>query len=137
MTALNSLEKITKLDLDFRMKIFRDRLLISIFLGAVLGIFCIIGVGVRLGFSGNAWYLLGMWYNRVVMGVLIGFAGAWKIVRGMKNKFRNAAIRGFVLGGLVTSAIFLSTGLRDPLSWLAGFAYCVIIDVLATRFSSE
>ena len=42
--------------------------------GAFLGVFCIIGVGTRTGYSGNEVYLLGMWYNRVVMGLIVGLS---------------------------------------------------------------
>lgn len=114
----------------------RKRLGISILLGAFLGIFCIVGVGSRVGITGNEWYLFGMWYNRVIMGVVIGFAGYWKLVGGEQNSLKNAAVRGFILGIIVTSAIFFSTGLKDVPAWFAGIAYGVIIDVVATHFSN-
>lgn len=114
------------------------RLGISILLGAILGVLCIIGVGSRVGITGNEWYLLGMWYNRVLMGVLIGFAGSWMIVSREEKEgdLKNAAIRGFILGVVVTTSIFLSTEFRDVPAWFAGVAYGVIIDVVATHFSN-
>lgn len=90
-------------------KIDKKRFGIAIALGAFLGVFCIIGVGTRIGFSGNGWYLFGMWYNRVLMGVLIGFASPWKIISGKENELENAVVRGFILSTLVTSAILFST----------------------------
>ncbi len=111
------------------------RLKVSIVLGAFLGIICIIGVGLRIGFLGNEWYLFGMWYNRLLMGVLIGFTGNWRLISGEENKYKNAALRGFILGTFVTSAILFSTNFRDLPSWGAGVIYGVIIDLVSTYLS--
>ena len=43
--------------------------------GAVLGAFCIVGAYVRSGFQSEAYLLFALWYNRVMMGLLIGLAG--------------------------------------------------------------
>ncbi|KXA97995.1 hypothetical protein AKJ40_05000 [candidate division MSBL1 archaeon SCGC-AAA259M10] len=117
------------------MKNFHKRLVSAILIGAVLGIFCILGVGIRLGFSGNEWYLFGMWYNRVLMGILIGLAGSWKIVTGKENRTKNAVVRGLILGVIVTSAVLFSTSFKDLPSWGAGIVYGVIIDIGATHLS--
>lgn len=103
------------------------RLKISLAVGAVLGVFCIIGVGYRQGYTGNELYLFAMWYNRIIMGLLIGFAGNW-----LDDRF---VIRGLILGTLVTTAFFFSTAFRDWPGWLAGVAYGVIIDYFATKYS--
>ncbi|HNQ17500.1 MAG TPA: hypothetical protein PKH60_05375 [Candidatus Woesebacteria bacterium] len=50
------------------------RILVAVMTGAILGIFCIIGVSVRLGFAGNEVFILATWVNRVVMGLVIGLA---------------------------------------------------------------
>lgn len=121
----------------FKMEMDGKRVGISVLIGAFLGIFCIIGVGARLGFSGNIVYLVGMWYNRVVMGLLIGFAGSWKIFEGKENLFKNAIVRGIILGTIVTSAILLSTSFKDIPSWGAGIVYGIIIDVGATHFTTD
>ncbi len=103
------------------------RLKISLAVGAVLGVFCIIGVGYRQGYAGNELYLFAMWYNRIIMGLLIGFAGNW-----LDDRF---VIRGLILGTLVTTAFFFTTAFRDWPGWLAGVAYGVIIDYFATKYS--
>jgi len=113
----------------------RKRMGMAVLLGAVLGIFCIIGVGARV--DNAPWYLFGMWYNRILMGILIGFAGGWTLIEGDDNTLKNAACRGLILGILVTSAIMFSTTFRDIPSWFAGVAYGVIIDVGATYFSKN
>ena len=107
------------------------RLTIALIAGAILGVFCIIGVGWRLGFTGNEMYLFAMWYNRVVMGLLIGLASQLKIIKSDKNYL----IRGLILGIIVTLAITFSTNFKDIPSFFAGIAYGVIIDFVATKYS--
>ena len=107
------------------------RLAIGLVMGAILGIFCIVGVGLRVGFEDNRLFLLAMWYNRVVMGLVIGLAGGLRLV----DSKHNVLVRGFVLGLVVTTAITLSSEFRDWPSFFAGLAYGVIIDWVATRYS--
>ncbi len=105
------------------------RLRDSLLLGAVLGIFCIIGIGLRLGFEGNALFLFSAWYNRVILGLVIGLAAPLVFIKGSANRF----IRGGVLGLLVSFAWFASTDFIDPLGFAAGIVYGVIIDALITN----
>ncbi|MFW5918695.1 MAG: hypothetical protein ACOCSF_00680 [Halanaeroarchaeum sp.] len=107
------------------------RLLIGVLTGAFLGLFCIVGVGLRIGFAGNETFLFAMWYNRVVMGLLIGLAGGLRLV----DSRYNVLLRGFLLGLVVTAAIAFTSEFRDWPSFFAGLAYGVIIDWVATRYS--
>ena len=96
---------------------------------------CIIGVGARIpgGYLPNIVFLIGMWYNRVIMGLLIGLAGDIQILKSENaSNLGNAFLRGVIFGILVSSAIFLSTEFRDLLSFFAGIAYGIIIDIIAT-----
>ncbi|NHJ13471.1 MAG: hypothetical protein EAX95_07325 [Candidatus Thorarchaeota archaeon] len=111
------------------------RIAIATMMGAILGGFCIIGVGTRIsgGIEGNIIFLIGMWYNRVIMGLLIGFAGDMMIIKSEQEKnLVNSVLRGLLFGILVSSAIFLSTEFRDFPALLAGFVYGPIIDLVAT-----
>ena len=110
----------------------KKRLLVSLITGAILGIFCIIGVGARIGYE-NYIFLIGMWYNRIVMGLLIGLAGDIQITKGAKNFL----FRGALLGLIVSSAIFLSTEFRDIPSFFAGIVYGIIIDYAATKYGKN
>jgi hypothetical protein len=103
-------------------------------IGAVLGIFCILGAGGRLGgWAGNELLLIGLWYNRVIMGLLIGFAGSLELInKGKSSKWLNSILRGAILGLLVSLQFYLSTSLLDLLSFLAGILYGIIIDLLCT-----
>ena len=107
------------------------RLKIALICGALLGIFCIFGVGLRLGFGGNEIFLLANWYNRVIMGLVIGLAGGITIVQG---KF-NPILRGLFLGLMVSLTLFLGSELRDPLGFMAGIGYGLIIDYVASEYS--
>ena len=110
----------------------KKRLLVAIITGAILGVFCIIGVGSRIGY-GNYIFLLAMWYNRVVMGLLIGLSGEIRLTKGPIN----TVIRGFILGIIVSSTIFLSSEFRDVPSFFAGMVYGIIIDFVATRYEKN
>ncbi len=106
------------------------RILISVMMGAVLGVLCIVGVGTRIGYGGNEMFLFAMWYNRIVLGLLIGLAYDIKIIGSDKNYI----IRGLLLGLIVSSAITFTSEFRDWPSFFAGIAYGIIIDYVATRF---
>ena len=51
-----------------------NRMKLSIVMGALLGVVCILGAQLRSGFEKEALYLFAFWYNRLLMGVVIGFA---------------------------------------------------------------
>ena len=112
---------------------FFRRIAIAIFTGAVLGVLCIIGVGTRLGYYGNEAYLLGMWYNRVIMGLIIGLSEGIILIK--KRGKPNSILRGAIIGLIVTTAILLSTSFRDIPSFFFFFLYGVIIDWVATSYS--
>ncbi len=107
----------------------KRRVILSVVTGAGLGILCIIGVGTRIGFDGNELFLFAMWYNRVVMGLLIGLASDLKLIDSDKNFI----VRGAFLGLFVTSAITLTSGFLDWPSFFAGVVYGIIIDWVGTR----
>ncbi|MEF8835689.1 MAG: hypothetical protein V5A76_05995 [Candidatus Thermoplasmatota archaeon] len=108
----------------------KKRVGIGVLAGALLGILCIVGVGTRIGFEGNEMFLFAMWYNRVVMGLLIGLAYDVKIIDSDKNFI----VRGLILGLVVTLAITFTSNFKDWPSFFAGLAYGPIIDWAATRY---
>lgn len=105
------------------------RVLIAILTGAVLGIFCIIGVSVRLGFSGNELFIFSTWLNRVIMGLVIGLA----VCPGVKGSSKMALLRGAFLGLLISGSFYLATDFKDTPGFFAGIVYGVIIDYVATK----
>ena len=107
--------------------------------GAVLGIFCILGASGRLGgWTGNEILLIGLWYNRVVMGLLIGFAGDFYLIKnGNRSKWLNSILRGVIFGFLVSLQFYLTTNLLDLLSFLAGIMYGILIDLFSTLLTQK
>ncbi len=110
----------------------KKRLLIALGSGAVLGIFCILGASVRLGWQGNQLLILSLWYNRLVMGLMIGLAADFNLVKGEFNWI----LRGAVLGLGVSAAYFLTAGANDWVSFIAGVIYGVIIEAVLRRYSN-
>jgi hypothetical protein len=109
----------------------------ALLIAIVLGIFCILGASGRVGgWAGNEILLIGLWYNRVIMGVLIGFAGDWIVIKTENRpKWLNPLVRGAIFGLIVALQFYLSTVFLDLLSFLAGIGYGIIIDLLSTMFS--
>ena len=112
------------------------RIGIAVIVGALLGVLCIIGVGARIpGNYSNVIYLTGVWYNRVIMGLMVGFAGHVTLIKSEKEKnFVNAIVRGVIIGLVVSTATLLlsDTIPFDWLGWFMGVVYGPIIDVVST-----
>jgi len=109
----------------------KKRLFIALGSGAVLGVFCILGASIRVGWSGNQLLIISLWYNRLVMGLLIGLAGDLKLLKGESNWI----LRGAFLGLMVSAAYFLTAGANDWVSFLAGVVYGMIIEYILRRFN--
>ena len=107
----------------------KKRLITAILTGAILGIFCIIGISIRLGFAGNELFILATWINRVIMGLVIGLAPYYKI----KNNSKNILFRGALLGLLISGSFYLATAFKDTPGFIAGIVYGIIIDYTATK----
>ena len=109
---------------------FTRRMLICVITGALLGVVCIIGAQVRSGFDIDAVYLFSSWFNRLLMGIVIGLA--WS-----KLNIMRALARGAVLGLLVSFAFYSSTGFADVIGFIAGIIYGVIIEYVALRLGER
>lgn len=105
---------------------FTQRMKAAIAAGAVLGVFCIMGAWIRSGPAQGTDYFFSFWYNRLLMGVVIGLSG------GQKGKPH--LLRGAGLGFLVSFAFYSSTGFHDPMGFLAGIIYGMIIEFFASRY---
>ena len=108
-------------------------------LGAILGVFCILGASGRIGgWTGNEILLIGLWYNRVVMGIIIGFAGDFHLVKNdNRSKWLNSILRGIIFGTLVSLQFYLTTSFLDLLSFLAGIGYGIVIDLVSSLFTQK
>jgi hypothetical protein len=108
----------------------KKRLLWGLVLGAILGVLCIVGAQARMPGELSAGYLFSFWYNRLLMGLVIGlFARPKTLAFGIA--------RGVVLGAVVSFAFFSATEFLDPTGFVAGIVYGIIIEtVLFLRFQS-
>ncbi len=104
-----------------------QRLIVSIAAGAILGVFCIVGASIRSGFEQEAFYLFAFWYNRLLMGLVIGLAGD-------KLGMPQVLLRGALLGAIVSFAFYSATGFGDFVGFLAGIVYGVIIEYVAFKY---
>jgi len=107
------------------------RINLAILTAAILGVFCIIGAGMRTGYAGNAIFLSALFVNRLVLGLVIGLAGGLKLI---KSKQWNTTLRGALIGLIISGSFYLTTIFYDPLGFYAGIAYGVIIDHAATKW---
>jgi len=107
----------------------KKRLLIAILTGALLGILCIIGVAYRFGFSGNELFIFATWFNRVVIGLVIGLVGSAQLIKGKLNPL----FRGLLLGLIISFSLFIATDFRDLPGFIAGIFYGIIIDYIASK----
>ncbi|WP_371805314.1 hypothetical protein [Candidatus Lokiarchaeum ossiferum] len=114
------------------------RVLIATGMGAILGIFCIIGQSQRMPLNPmpNATiYLLAAWYNRVIMGMLIGFAGEWVL---LKNKPRlNSVVRGAILGTVVSISFGLLQQRIEIMYFFAGIVWGLLNDLITTTLMNR
>lgn len=94
--------------------------------GVLLGIVCVVGAYVRSGFSATPIFVFSLWYNRVILGLVIG--APWN-----KTSRKNAILRGALLGLLVSFAFYSTSGFVDPVSFGAGIVYGVILEAWLTR----
>ncbi|QEE17416.1 hypothetical protein DSAG12_03253 [Promethearchaeum syntrophicum] len=116
------------------------RFFFSIPLGMLMGVFCIIGLSQRIPTGGvdpsNSIYLWGAWYERVIMGVMIGFAGELVIFKSKRNLF-NAFLRGAILGLFTSAGFAFFQQFIDLTFFLTGIIFGGIIDIIATFVSRD
>lgn len=94
--------------------------------GALLGLICVVGAYVRSGFTASPDFVFSLWYNRVILGLIVG--APW-----IATDRRPALLRGALLGLLVSFAFYSSTGFQDHVSFVAGIVYGVILEGWLSR----
>lgn len=105
------------------------RLVAALATGVILGFLCIVGMIVRRGFEGNELFILATWVNRIIIGLVIGLASAYKI----KDNFKSILLRGAVLGFIVSGSFYIATNFYDTPGFIMGIIYGMIIDYVATK----
>lgn len=107
---------------------FTRRMAVSLIAGAILGVVCIVGATVRAGGGLGAVFLFAFWYNRLLLGFVIG------LLDGQK-KLPYLLARGAVVGLVVSFAFYSSIGFGDPVGFIAGIIYGVLIEGAAFWFA--
>ena len=104
-----------------------NRLKLALIGGAVLGIVCVVGAYLRSGGTASPTFVFSLWFNRVIIGLAVG--APWQTTS--RNK---SLLLGALIGLLVSFAFYSSTGFQDPISFIAGVAYGVILEAFLSRF---
>ncbi len=102
------------------------RLKLALIGGAVLGVVCVVGAYLRSGSTASPVFIFSLWYNRVIIGLAIG--APWKTTSKTK-----VLLRGAILGLMVSFAFYSATGFTDPISFIAGIVYGVILEAWLSR----
>lgn len=102
------------------------RMRVALIGGVLLGIVCVIGAYIRSGFTASPTFVFALWYNRVILGLVVG--APWT-----KTSRKNALLRGALFGLLISFAFYSATGFQDPISFLAGIVYGVILEGWLSR----
>ena len=106
------------------------RLKLALIGGAALGIFCVVGAYLRSGGTASATSIFALWFNRVIIGLVVG--APWDTTSRSKNM-----LRGALLGLLVSFAFYSSTNFQDPISFVAGVVYGVILEAWLSRLEKQ
>jgi FtsH-binding integral membrane protein len=104
------------------------RAVIGLLSGTVLGVFCIFGVKSRMGDQVTGLFVFATWFNRLVMGMMIGFYSP------ISSKITQSALRGALLGLIVSFSLYVATDCIDLPGFIAGIFYGVIIDIICTKY---
>lgn len=107
-------------------KKMKERMRLALIGGALLGIDCVIGAYLRSGFSASPAFVFSLWYNRVIIGLVVG--APWR-----KTVRSKALLRGSLLGLLISFAFYSSTEFQDSISFVAGILYGVLLEGWLSR----
>ena len=99
------------------------RLVICILTGCLLGGLCVFVSSIRFGATIPSYMLFSLWFNRLLMGVVIG--APWGEVSLPKS-----LLRGALLGITVSFAYFISTGFSDTISFFPGLMQGIIMETV-------
>lgn len=88
--------------------------------GALLGVVCIMGASLRATEPLSFAYLLAFWYNRVLMGALIGLVP-------LPKKAAQTLLLAAALGLAVSFAFYSATEFQDLIGFIVGIPYGLII----------
>ena len=92
----------------------------GLFIGAILGVVCIVGASLRSTEPLSTVYLFSFWFNRVMMGF------TFSLLPTVKSPL-NKVLIGLSLGLLISFMFYSATDFKDLMGFLAGGAYGLIL----------
>ncbi|GAU78831.1 hypothetical protein [Fusibacter sp. 3D3] len=104
----------------------KRRMKVALVGGALLGFLCVVGAYIRSDFTASPTFVFSLWYNRVILGLVVG--APW-----VEKGRRKVLFRGALLGLLISFAFYSSTGFQDPISFVAGIVYGMILEGWLSR----
>jgi hypothetical protein len=109
----------------------RKRVITAALVGALLGVVCILGASQRVGgWAGHELMLVGLWFNRLLMGLVIGSSIMPLYEKKIwHNHYLISATWGLLLG----LGWYLASGLEDLTAFLVSILYGLIIEFFARR----
>ncbi|HID73409.1 TPA: hypothetical protein EYP38_05710 [Candidatus Micrarchaeota archaeon] len=109
------------------------RMTIAVMASILFGIFCAWGsTMVQIpGMVVTLPLLATIFYNRVLIGFMVGLA---EHVSMLKDRLPNAALRGALIGAIVSIGVMLPGGLEAAALLVFGALYGAIVDVVATKY---
>jgi FtsH-binding integral membrane protein len=109
----------------------RKRIIVAAVTGALLGVLCIFGASQRAGgWAGNELMLIGLWFNRLLMGLVIG-SSVMPLYE--KRIWHNHYLIAATWGLLVGLGWYLASGMHDLTAFLVSILYGLIIEFVARK----
>ncbi len=106
------------------------KLIIGLISGAILGIVCIVGASLRSENQIESLYLFSFWFNRLLIGGVIGISISFKSLTAN-------LLKGFILGTIISFAFYSSTNFSDPMGFVAGAVYGIMIEWIIFKFLTK
>ncbi|MHA1270958.1 MAG: hypothetical protein ACTSPY_14285 [Candidatus Helarchaeota archaeon] len=116
------------------------RLFYSILLGVIFGAICATGVYFLIPettlIPNRYLYIAGAFYNRIIMGSLIGFAEELKLIKNKNDTF-NSIIRGAILGIFVSVGFGLLQAYTNINFFIMGIIFGLLNDLITTKLTKS
>ena len=106
----------------------KNRFQRALITAAIFGIICVLSFVIRFGYKNNFIYLLALFYNRLLIGVVIGLLST--------NKGFIVLFRGLIIGFLVGLGLYISSEFTDIVAVIGGGVIGLIVDAVASRYTN-
>ena len=94
----------------------------------IFGILCVLSFIIRFGYKENFIYLLALFYNRLLIGVVIGLLS--------QKKGIIVLLRGLLLGLLIGLGLYISSEFKDVIGLIGGGIAGLVIDAVASQYTN-